>query len=72
MGDLKRKIVTRLRFIKMMWYVATGKAGNWLFFRMTDEQQKDFLNDTNDVQIDVRYMGIDKRVVEKIIKRIEK
>lgn len=72
MGKFKNKIITRLKFIKLMWYVATGKAGNWVFFRMSDQEQLDFLNDSRDIQIDIRYMGVDKKVVEKIIKRIEK
>jgi hypothetical protein len=58
-------------FIKMLWMVIRNKENGWMFFRMTEQQQKDFLNDVQDVDITFRYIGLDKKVVEKIVHRLE-
>jgi hypothetical protein len=58
-------------FIKMIWMVIRNKENGWMFFRMTEQQQKDFLNDVQDVDITFRYIGMDKKVVEKIVNRLE-
>jgi hypothetical protein len=58
-------------FIKMLWMVIRNKENGWMFFRMTEQQQKDFLNDVQDVDITFRYVGMDKKVVEKIVHRLE-
>jgi hypothetical protein len=58
-------------FIKMLWMVIRNKENGWVFFRMTEQQQKDFLNDVQDVDITFRYVGMDKKVVEKIVNRLE-
>ena len=58
-------------FIKMIWMVIRNKENGWMFFRMTEQQQKDFLNDVQDVDITFRYVGMDKKVVEKIVHRLE-
>ena len=58
-------------FIKMLWMVIRNKEDGWMFFRMTEQQQKDFLNDVQDVDITFRYVGMDKKVVEKIVNRLE-
>ena len=57
-------------FIKMVWMVLRNKENGWMFFRMTEQQQKDFLNDVYDVDITFRYLGMDKRVVEKVVNRL--
>ena len=57
-------------FIKMVWMVLRNKENGWMFFRMTEQQQKDFLNDVEDVNIRFRYVGMDKRVVEKVVNRL--
>jgi uncharacterized protein (UPF0335 family) len=51
--------------------VIRNKENGWMFFRMTEQQQKDFLNDVQDVDITFRYVGMDKKVVEKIVNRLE-
>jgi uncharacterized protein (UPF0335 family) len=51
--------------------VIRNKENGWMFFRMTEQQQKDFLNDVQDVDITFRYVGIDKKVVEKIVNRLK-
>jgi len=58
-------------FIKMLWMVIRNKENGWMFFRMTEQQQKYFLNDVQDVDITFRYIGMDKKVVEKIVNRLE-
>ena len=58
-------------FIKMIWMIIRNKENGWMFFRMTEQQQKDFLNDVQDVDIRFRYIGMDKKVVEKIVNRLE-
>ena len=58
-------------FIKMLWMVIRNKENGWMFFRITEQQQKDFLNDVQDVDITFRYVGMDKKVVEKIVHRLE-
>jgi hypothetical protein len=58
-------------FIKMLWMVIRNKENGWMFFRMTEQQQKDFLNDVQDVDITFIYVGMDKKVVEKIVNRLE-
>jgi hypothetical protein len=55
----------------MLWMVIRNKENGWMFFRMTEQQQKDFLNDVQDVDITFRYIGMDKKVVEKIVNRLE-
>ena len=81
--DLMKKIITTMKtlnqnrmkqkflFIKMLWMVIRNKENGWMFFRMTEQQQKDFLNDVQDVDITFRYVGMDKKVVEKIVHRLE-
>lgn len=59
-------------FIKMIWMVLRNKESGWMFFRMTEQQQNDFLNDKKDVDITFRYVGMNKRVVGKIIERLQK
>ena len=61
----------KLLFIKMVWMVLRNKETGWMFFKMNDQQQLDFLNDVQDVDITFRYIGMDKRVVSKIAKRLE-
>lgn len=61
----------KFMFIKMLWMMLRNKENGWIFFRMTEEQQKDFLGDKKDVDITFRYVGVDKRVVEKITKRLK-
>jgi hypothetical protein len=51
--------------------IIRNKENGWMFFRMTEQQQKDFLNDVQDVDIRFRYIGMDKKVVEKIVNRLE-
>jgi hypothetical protein len=59
-------------FIKMLWMVLRNKESGWMFFRMTEQQQEDFLNDRKDIDITFRYVGMDKRVVAKVVERLQK
>jgi hypothetical protein len=65
---MKQKIL----FIKMLWRVLRNKESGWMFFRMTEQQQEDFLNDRKDIDITFRYVGMDKRVVAKVVERLQK
>jgi hypothetical protein len=64
---MKQKIL----FIRMLWSVLRNKQSGWIFLRMGYEVQKDFLNNTKDVEVAIRYIGVDKRVIEKIVKRLQ-
>jgi hypothetical protein len=59
-------------FIKMLWMVLRNKESGWMFFRMTEQQQDDFLNDRKDIDITFRYVGMDKKVVAKLVERLQK
>lgn len=62
----------KLLFIKMAWNVLfTQKDKGWIFFKLNEEQQLAFLRN-EPVDFTVRYMGVDERAVEKIVKRMEK
>lgn len=65
---MKEKIL----FVKMMWNVLRNKQSGWIFFRMTDQQQLDFKNNTKPVEIDIRYTGVDSEVIAKIAYRLQK
>ena len=52
--------------------VLRNKESGWMFFRMTEQQQEEFLNDKNDIDITFRYVGMDKRVVAKVVERLQK
>jgi len=67
----QNRMKQKFLFIKMLWMVIRNKENGWMFFRMTEQQQKDFLNDVQDVDITFRYVGMDKKVVEKIVHRLE-
>ncbi len=67
----QNRMKQKFLFIKMLWMVIRNKENGWMFFRMTEQQQKDFLNDVQDVDITFRYIGMDKKVVEKIVNRLE-
>lgn len=62
---------TRFLFLRMIWRVLTNKEDGWIFFKMDDKQQISFLKNDKTVIVNIRYMGVDKRVVEKIVERME-
>jgi hypothetical protein len=62
----------KLLFIRILWKVIRNKERGWVFFKMTDQQQMDFLNGGKDIDIMIMHMGVDKRVVTKIVERLEK
>lgn len=61
----------KLLFIRMAWKVMNNKENGWVFFNMTNQQQLDFLNNTNNVNINFRYVGMDSRVISKIVDRLK-
>tara|TARA_R110000737_G_scaffold68596_5_gene96773 strand:+ start:1076 stop:1276 length:201 start_codon:yes stop_codon:yes gene_type:complete len=61
----------KIKLLKMAWQLIKGNHEGWVFFRMNSEQQVDFLSNKKAVDIKISYVGVDKRVAEKIAKRIE-
>lgn len=56
----------------MLWRVINNKEEGWMFFNLNDEQQKKIINNELTDTIVFRYTELDQRVVQKIIKRIER
>lgn len=56
----------------MIWKVLTNKEQGWIFFKMDEREQESFLNNDKTVIVNIRYLGVDKRVIDKIVDRIEK
>jgi hypothetical protein len=55
----------------MCWSVFFNKQPGWIFFRLTEKQQDDFLNSRDrDIDISIRYLGVDQRIIEKLAKRL--
>jgi hypothetical protein len=62
---------TKFLFIKLLWGVMFNKQQGWIFFRLTEQQQDDFLNSIDkELDIPIRYLGVDKRIIEKLVKRL--
>jgi hypothetical protein len=55
----------------MCWSVFFNQQPGWIFFRLTEKQQDDFLNSKDtDIDISIRYLGVDQRIIEKLAKRL--
>jgi len=61
----------KLLFIKMVWRVMRNKEQGWIWFKMADREQQSFIKNDKTVVVNIRYIGVDKRVIEKIVDRIE-
>ena len=61
----------KLLFIKMIWRVMRNKEQGWIWFKMADREQQSFIKNDKTVVVNIRYIGVDKRVIEKIVDRIE-
>jgi hypothetical protein len=67
----KQKMKTKFLFIRMCWSVFFNQQPGWIFFRLTEKQQDDFLNSKDtDIDISIRYLGVDQRIIEKLAKRL--
>ena len=62
---------TKWLFIKMCWKVLTNKEQGWIFFKLNEQQQKSLINGGNTTYTKFRYLGVDKKVVELLVKRFE-
>lgn len=60
---MKQKLV----FLKMLWRVLRNKEQGWIWFKLNEQEQKNFLTNKEPTEITVRFIGVDKRVIEKII-----
>lgn len=56
--------------IKFIWQVLIGKESEWMFIKLTDKMQKAIIENRSEVDIVVRYVGVDKRVVKKLTDRM--
>ena len=61
----------KLLFIKMIWRVMRNKEQGWIWLKMADREQQSFIKNDKTVVVNIRYIGVDKRVIEKIVDRIE-
>lgn len=61
----------KLLFLKMLWRVMRNKEQGWIFFRLTDTQQRQLINNEQTDEITFRHVGVDVHAVNKIIKRLE-
>lgn len=61
----------KLLFIKMIWRVMRNKEQGWIWFKMANREQQSFIKNDKTVVVNIRYIGVDKRVIEKIVDRIE-
>ena len=64
---MKQKIL----LLKMAWQLIKGNHVGWVFFRMNNTQQSDFLENKKEVDIKINYVGLDKRVAVEIARRFE-
>ena len=64
---MKQKIL----LLKMAWQLIKGNHVGWVFFRMDNTQQAEFLKNEKEVDIKISYVGLDKRVALEIARRIE-
>lgn len=71
MKKIIKSLKTKILFIKMCWKVLTNTEQGWIFFRLSEKQQQAFLNGNNVNEITFRYLGVDKRVIEILVKRFE-
>jgi hypothetical protein len=62
---------TKILFLKMMWRVITNKEQGWIFFKVGSYEQQEFINNGNPINIDIRYLGVDNRVINIFKDRIE-
>ena len=59
----------KLKFIKMAWKMLVGKDAQWVFFKLTKENQADLINGKG-AEFRISYVGVDSRAIEKIAEKI--
>jgi len=57
--------------IKLAWNILRGRSQSWVFFNITDKQQKDYIQGKG-LNVTINYIKVDKEVVNKFKKHIEK
>jgi hypothetical protein len=62
----------KIKLFVMLWKVLNKGGYGWVFFRLDDDQQKRLITNKGDVNISIRYVGVDERVIKKVASRIEK
>lgn len=61
----------KIKLFRMLWKVIRKKEKGWVFFRLNLEQQKELLNDRV-AELDIEYVNVDKRVVERLANKLAK
>lgn len=61
-------MINKLRFI---WHILFTNKPGIIFFHLSDEQQQEVINN-EPIDIKIRYIGVDKRVVDKAASRLSK
>jgi len=61
----------KILFIRMLWSTLIGRQQGWVFFRLNSEQQRNIIKQQEKVEITVRYVKVDKRVIEKIKNKLD-
>lgn len=59
----------KIKLFRMLWKVIHKKEKGWIFFQLTDEQQRAFLMGEA-VDFSIRHVGIDGRVLDFIGKKL--
>ena len=62
----------KIKLFVMLWKAINGSKDGWIFFQLNKTQQENLITNNGDVDITIRYVGIDKRVAEKVVRRIVK
>tara|TARA_R110000737_G_C14347629_1_gene444529 strand:+ start:135 stop:341 length:207 start_codon:yes stop_codon:yes gene_type:complete len=63
---MKKKIL----LLKMAWQLIKGNHVGWVFFRMDNTQQSEFLKNEKEVNMKISYVGLDRRVALEVARRI--
>lgn len=59
----------KIKLFRMLWKVIRKKEKGWVFFNLSDEQQRAFLSGEA-VDFSIRHVGIDGRVIDFIVKKL--
>ena len=57
--------------LKFFWHLIINKTPGFVFFNLNEKEQKKLLLG-NEIDVNIRYTQIDKRVIDLIIKKITK
>ncbi len=58
--------------IKIAWKTLFGNMNGIVFFFLTERDQKALIENEETVDVHILYLGLDKKVTDKIVKRLER